>query len=324
MRDDHERLMERLRAADPVPTPPQPPTFDALLGDADPTAPPSTSADRGRPPLAGRAWLPRVRRPQLAFGGIAVLLIAVVVAIASLGGGNGTKLDLVAEARAALAPDGGVVHLVLRGGRVGPDGRPLPMRIDDVDGRTVGELSRRSEQWSTALPLRYLIRTDVLGPDGKPVATIENGRAEDGTSWEANSWEPRVRFGTSASLESDAADTVGGLGADPVGTVRRLLAAGKLRPNGDATVDGRRALRLTYTVPPTANGVVPGDRIDYLVDPSDYAPLGFEERVLPGVGPGGRDASAAFLYTEIAVERFERLPLDSTTRGLFVPPPRKP
>lgn len=325
MRDDHERLMERLRAADPVPTPPQPPTFDALLGDADPTTP-SPAPPRAERPAARRTWWPR--RPQLAvgLGAMLVLLVAVVVAIGSLGGSSG-KLDVVAQARAAISPAGQVVHLVLRGGRVQPDGEPIVKRVETADEQLVGKLSRQTEQWSTALPLRYLLRTDVLGPDGKPVATIESGRAEDGTSWESNSWERRVRFGTSDSLDPDAAQTLGGSGADPTVTVRRLLSAGTLRPNGETTIDGRRALRLTYEAPPKATTPSQGPlgyRFDYLVDPEDYTPIGFRQSLQPPPVPGEVGAPKYILYTELVVERYERLPLDATTRALFVPPPRNP
>lgn len=318
--------MDRLRAADPVPTPPEPPTFEALLGDADPTTPAPASTDRGRRSATPRVRLPRVPRPQIALGALAVLLVAVVVALSSFGG-SGTKLDVVAQARAALSPAGEVVHLVLRGGRVQPDGTPITRRVETADGTLVGEVSRQSEQWATALPLRYLLRTNVLGSDGKPVATIEVGRAEDGTSWERNSWEPRTHFGNGDSLAPDAAVTVGGFGADPTGAVRRLLTDGTLRPDGEATFDGRRVLRLTGDPVPAVRDAREGRlgyRIDYLVDPGDYSPVGFRVSLQRPSAPGEDSTPKYILYTELAVERYERLPLDATTRALFVPPPREP
>jgi hypothetical protein len=208
---------------------------------------------------------------------------------------------------------------VLDGGMVQPDGTPTVSRIDGADGKPIGVLSRRIEQWATDRPLRFRIDRDVQTADGRPVGTIQSGHDDDGTSWELHTWDGSLQVTQHASPE--LADAIGGVPADPTATIRRLLDGGQLHQDGTTEIAGREAVRLVADRPPAASlteGVNAPTRIEYLVDARTFAPLELRESVeMTSTVDGGAGPARYFLTSVFDVERYERLPLDDVTRALF-------
>ncbi|MBJ7520227.1 MAG: hypothetical protein JHC84_11065 [Solirubrobacteraceae bacterium] len=136
-------------------------------------------------------------------------------------------VDIVAEARAALAPSDGIAHTVVRSTLTSPgsSGPPLTSRV---------------EQWATSGPIRYRIRIpDQSGPRGNFSAGEQEIAYANGVQ---RTYEPEPNTLTvTTGLEDEEASS----GAEPLmSAVRSLLDAGKLKDAGQARVGGRTVHRL--------------------------------------------------------------------------------
>jgi hypothetical protein len=276
--------------------------------------------DRGR----HRARKLRSRR-RVTAGGLALAAIAVaIIAVTSVGGG---RVDVVAEAEAALAPAGQLLRIVtssrleMRGG--------AQAEVTGHEAESLGlNKPRVAEEWSTSAPTRWRIATTI------PTATAQgstaaaalqcaysNGSEETYNEAFATNELDLVPVGEGhdeASEESPCTNQVSaGLGTDPVAHIHSLLEARQLQPAGSGTVDGRVVLRLTGAErPPTieiagnSNTLWP---VEYEVDPETYAPVRFTVEMV-----GANTFGNIGTLTEVTdVSAYEQLPLGESTVALL-------
>jgi hypothetical protein len=245
--------------------------LDAYMDDFGRDLERAAARRRSRRRLARRALL-----PALPVGA------ALAVAVTALPGGGG-DVDAVAAARAALAPDGEIVH----------------MKIELREGE---RLFMPSEQWYAANPTRW--RTRFEGPR----IPGEKTRIETGFS------DGRLRF------YDERTDTVtiwrnakvphatapGLFGGDPATDLREQLGNGDVRDDGVVTYDGRPARRLVreHTVKQMKQ------RFVYYTDPVTFEPIGGQLSIRHKDGRilGG---------PRFTVTKYERLPLNATTERLL-------
>lgn len=249
----------------------------------------------------------RIGGPVLAVG----LAAALVLPVVDLGG---QRLSPGAAAAAALDADDDVLHLVLRGGAVQPDGTPQTMQIERRHGGVF--LGRRSEQWHATGPVRFRIVTDAVDRDGHRIGTVESGRDGQGRSWERDT-AGRVRSDDDARIDPSLLAEVG---SDPVSGLRRLLESDRLRENGTATVAGRTARVFSGETPGRSNGQggwTADTKIVYYADAETSRPLRIEGYFRPPLhfAPDTpeevkertrRENSEYQLTTRLDVETFQR------------------
>lgn len=229
-----------------------------------------------------RGWV----RPVL--GGAAVVAAAVLVLLAISGGEGGRRLDAVAEARSVLAPDGGIVHMVIRAGSI---------------DRPVLSATRPVEQWSADDPSRWRVVQYVDRSGGATLADAKgtiSGRIEmayaDGrqSTYIAARNEVTVIRGFRSDRRGGESIVPGLLGGDPAARVRALLAAGRARDLGRVVTGGRTVRRLVSRRGST--------RLVYDVDPATFAPVNVSITYYTG-GEARRPIVLRF-----AVLKYERLP----------------
>jgi hypothetical protein len=264
------------------------------------------------------------RRRRLATGSVA--LCAVVAGVALLVGGGTGRVDVVAEAEAALAPTGQVLRLVtvsqleMRGG--------THTEITGSEAEGLGwNKPRTAEQWSASEPTRWRIATTI------PTATSAGSTAAAPIqcAYSAGSEEtydqglrtnevlvvPVSSGQDESSQESPCTTQVsGGLGTQPVAHIHAMLESGALKAAGKATVNGREVLRLTgQEARPqlTGAGAAASWPIEYDVNPETYAPVRFTVEMVGADALGNRGT-----LTEVTeVTGYEGLPLTETTAGLL-------
>jgi hypothetical protein len=250
----------------------------------------------------------RRRRRRAAIGGLVPAAI-VAGALIVTGSGGGGRLDVVAQARAALAPVGRIVHLIttshleMRGGShtelVGPEAEKNTLRV--------------AEQWSTSKPTRWRIASvvPIVSVHGTSSGSVQLSYA-DGTErlyvQSLNTLDVRSGVNEGAARESLSE---GSLGAEPIPRIRALLEAGRLRDAGSGTVDGRVVRRL---VGKEGRGVgsTPWP-VEYDVDPATYAPVRFTVEEIGTSIPGNAGVPTAV----IDVGTYEELPLDRASEALL-------
>jgi hypothetical protein len=242
----------------------------------------------------------------------ALLAVAVVVGFQQ----RSTSPDVIAEARAALAPTGGIIHVVTRLDYTVEGGeRPDAPVLRDEHGRALGTFSNRTERWTALNPLRERSRTTIDG-DGE-THTIDFTYA-DGVTQVKQSWSDKLQTGS--LTEKQYTDVRGELspgqpGPDPVAGVRMLLADGRLKQAGEETVDGRRVLRLTGEEPSpngSAERPFPPRRFEYLVDAETFAPVRITYQDVIDDVDVVKD-----LRRVITFETFERLPMTPANEALL-------
>ncbi|MTD44463.1 hypothetical protein GKE82_09205 [Conexibacter sp. W3-3-2] len=202
---------------------------------------------------------PPRRRLALGLGGTAVAAAAIVAAVLAVGGGAaGERLDAVAEAQAALNPEGGIVHLRLRS--------------SDVPTRGPGDATVVSETWSDPAADAWRTRSAGSAPaDGEePQGPLEMSYA-DGTLrvYVTNIDTLRVQRIDPADGPVMPLDGLEGLGPDPVQGLRDALARGEFRDEGEVSSGGRTVRRLVATDVTDARSRT----ITYDVDPESFAPV---------------------------------------------------
>jgi hypothetical protein len=248
---------------------------------------------------------PRVR--WLA-GPIVTGALAITALLLLLPGGSTTRrLDVIAEARAALQPqDGRLIHLVVRQHVVDPH-RP---------GFHVTAPPVTTEQWSATDPVRW--RMAWVQPDnvahngGKPIEIAYADSAEE-------TYYPRSnRLLRVTGLGRFSAPAAYPLGTDPVATLRSMLATSRLHDDGAAAIDGRPVRRLTGTRSRTFDKGRVTVPVVYYVDPTSFAPV----RARLGV-PMPADAGGGVPLTVVLdFHRFEQLPLTAANAELLKIHPR--
>lgn len=242
---------------------------------------------------------PRRRITLLAGPVVAAALAISAVLLLLPGGTTPRRLDVIAEARAALQPQAGrLVHLVVRQHVLDPH-RP---------GYHVTAPPVTTEQWSATNPVRWRMSwtqpSNVGRTSGQPIEVAY----ADGTEETYHPKSNRLRRVT--GLGRQVAPAAYPLGTDPVATLRSLLASGRLRDAGTTVVAGRPLRRLTGT---RSRSFGKGQRVTapvaYYVDPTTYAPV----RVRLGIPI----PSKVPIVVILDFQRFEQLPLTDANAGLL-------
>jgi hypothetical protein len=245
----------------------------------------------------------RPRRRRLAVGvtaAVAAAVAAVVLLVGSGGVGVGDRLDIVAEARAALSPPGEIVHMVIR--------HELP--YDDGPAAS----SSVTEQWTAVDPPRWRFIQELPDWDEGRGASFDaegfySGRQEfayaDGVQSSFLAQRNRLRVQEGFGEHGPAAQAPGffGTGGDPQADLRAMLARGEVTDAGERQVGARTVRRL-----------VSADRaLVYDVDPETFAPVQGSLRMF--IGMGGPEARSPTL--RFVVERYERIPITPQSAKLL-------
>jgi hypothetical protein len=229
-----------------------------------------------------------------------------------IGAGGGGRLDVVAQAEAALAPAGHVVHLVttshmeMRGSShaeiVGPE-------AEDGKPRVV-------ERWSTSQPTRWRVASTVPivtahGTFTGPVQRSYSAGTEEGYIPSLNTLD--VTTGVS-ELSPRATLSGGTLGTDPVAAIRSMLEAGQLHDAGSGTVNGHAITRLVGEELSRPEGFAhPPWPVEYDVDPETYAPARFTVEEIGVNFPGNTGTPTQVVDVNV----YEQLPLNQSTAALL-------
>lgn len=200
---------------------------------------------------------------------VPVAVAAAAVAIVVPGGGG--TVDAIAAARAALAPEGGIVHMKIRSG----NGRGRALEI---------------EQWYAADPERWRTSAYVRGRGRVEMGEV-NGRLRV-----RDDRRDVITIYRDAQLARGATP----IGSDPAADLRAQLAAGDVRDDGVVTVDGRQVRRL---VRDRRAGAFT-HRLVFYMDPATFAPLGGHDVIL-------RKGRAPLRMGAFTVTGYERLPFDA-------------
>lgn len=301
--------------------------------------------------VAPKARARRRRRSVLALGGATVGLAAAGSAAVILAPTTGTKLDVLAEAKAAVATTpGSILHFAVTGDSDFPTSR-LDQR------RAKGCKTDPLEVWQTtdtAAP-RYRLRLPLnpcgLNTIGARIATgpldIVYGDRTSSQYSEADGFLETVTDlpakANAAALEQiqsfinplgGGSQIAGPDNADPVTGIRLLLAKGKLSDGGQVRgQDGRELRRLTgfYTEERGDPKNPRTSRVDveYLVDAKTYAPVKLSttsEQNVPKdiearrwwLGPQKKEP----ITYSVSFASYEKLPLNADTEKLITVQPK--
>jgi hypothetical protein len=265
--------------------------------------------DFGHTLRAGAARHAAAQRHRRQLSATALALAGIAAGVLALtGAGPRAQLDLTAQARAALAPAGQIVHLV-------------STTHIETKGRPGAGATSTSEQWSTSDPPRWRVAFDIptptTTPGGKPIGDLDGlltGPMQisysRGTE-EFYAQRPNTLEVTSGLREDRShAAPHGPLGIEPVATVRSLLAAGKLHDAGRGTVDGRAVRRL---IGEETRGRNPPWPVEYDVEPRTDAPVRVRIEAPRAAQPAGIGTPVIVLD----VDSYQRLPLNSSTAALL-------
>jgi hypothetical protein len=265
-------------------------------------------------------------RRRITAGGLALAVIA--AAIIALTSSSGGRVEVVAEAEAALAPPGQLLRIAttsrleMRGG--------TQAEVTGHDAESLGwNKPRVAEEWSASMPKRWRIATTIptaTTHGSVPAAPLQCAYSNDSEETYNQGFQtnelnivPVTKGQDEASEESLCTDQVSsGLGTEPEQHIQSMLEAGQLKPAGTSSVNGRAVLRLTgrQTQPrlKSANSSsVPAWPVEYDVDPETYAPVRFTvEKV--GTDTFGNTGT----LTEVTdITAYEQLPLNDSTTALL-------
>jgi hypothetical protein len=250
-------------------------------------------------------------RRRAAAGALALAGIATGTLMLT-GAGSGGRLDIVAQAKAALEPLGHVVHLVttsrmeMRGGSqaeiVGPEAEDNTPRV--------------AERWSASQPTRWRVAATVpsvtaQGTHPEQVQRAYAGGIEEVYLQSLNTLDIR----TGVSEDSTRVSLHDGpLGTDPVARIRSMLEAGQLHNAGSGTVDGHAVERLVGDeLSPPLGWSHPPWPVECDVDPNTYTPIRFTVEEVGMSFPGNTGTPTQV----VEVNTYEQLPLNETTVSLL-------
>jgi hypothetical protein len=214
----------------------------------------------------------------------------------------GERLDVVSEARAALAPPGEVVHMI------------VTTSLADA----AGTRSSTVEQWSATDPSRWRL-VQMLPPADAGMGVMQDSEGnviEGRQEFAYANGEQRVYYAQRDVLEINQGfrlsddgpaarfPAILGEGAEDL---RAALDSGNVRDEGVHVVDGRTARRL---VSEKGDGVNLRRWI-YDVDPETFAPIQAELEF------GGPFEGAERIRAQLRVDTFERIPLNDETAKLL-------
>lgn len=264
----------------------------------------------------------RPLRPLFAITGLSAIVLAVALAV---GIGGPTRLDVVAEARAALAPHDGILHtLVIERSASFEGGR----RISETPGV---QDHTRVEQWTMTRPPRW--RTVFTRIPKQTTAARRLAREGDFAPLEVaygggtySSWDHGSRVARRTTGYSDKGQV-----AKPIGIafssvprsidgVRRMLERGQLEDAGTATLGGRPVRQLRQRGDAARRRAT----TELFVDPTTFTPVRITTRFQPFVRQAKVPARirSSEVRTVVDFVIYERLP-DSPEqrRNLQITPP---
>jgi hypothetical protein len=271
--------------------------------------------DFGRRLGAAAPVRPRPRMARLGLAGGVLAGVAAAAGVAVLLATSGERLDPVAEAQAALAAPGEIVHMQITSTFVAPGVGSVPP-------------PQTTEQWSAPDPPRWRF-----------VQTIPPRKAGQGGAFDAHGpitgrQEISYAHGVQRSYNADR-DTLtvnrgfsdagaaarvpsplsNGSGSGDLQTdLRAMLAGGDVTDEGEVQVGGRTLRRLVSVDPSPAakrrGGL--GRRLVYDVDPQTFAPVQATLTLTVPSRPG-----ALRLISRMHVDAYERIPLTAATAGLL-------
>jgi hypothetical protein len=234
--------------------------------------------DYGRE-LERAAARPLRRHRSVAALGIAVAVAAtaiIVVLLAAPGGDR--RLDVVAQARAALSDRGRLVHLVVR--------QSIEVRPRYPREKVVVPPPTTTEQWSASDPPRWRIAFSYPDPKTTPGAgTVGDAHGPivgpvqfayaNGAQFTYLQERNTLTIVRGFSDTGPAAEVPGPtpLGNDPIATIRSMLTRGELRDDGQATVDGHAVRRLVGERQRTFGKQTVTSAMEYDVDPDSFSPV---------------------------------------------------
>jgi hypothetical protein len=305
-------VLDRLRAADPVASEPDPPPVEWMLDRVDRA--PVAVWDVGQVPPTRRA---APRRALLA--GLAAVA-GLGAAVAMIGGSS--SRDIVAEASEALASEGAVVHTVFGYQQLDKAGNPVPEHVYQFarKPKRMGRGNLQTERWTAVGPRRERVISTIFAADGGPNGVQQVVYADGVYRVKSTFDDDKIRtFRVPEKLRkrSDAPPpTLGAPGSDPVADIRRFLADKELEPAGRTVVDGRELLSLRGKVPSKTykrGFVSPEVRVEYLVDPETYEPVRVDQRPFKNT-KGKLSPMRGF---RINFKTYERLPLTGSNLALL-------
>jgi hypothetical protein len=251
-----------------------------------------SAAAEGPAAAAGRSW-----RLVAAGGGAVAVAVAAVWVVAL--GGAGDRLSFTEQAQAALAPDGKVVHAVLRS---------FAVRRPGYEGRRPA--ADTTETWSATDPARWRMVQHL----SKQGAGRYFGRLEVAYAG-GRQYSYLARCDTLTTTSNfDAADQQSAsvlptpFGLDPLVQLSSMLANDQLRDTGTVTVGGRDARRLVGSIsgPPVRRDIT------YLIDEESYEPIS----ATLTIGSAKVPPAQRFTY-RYEIVRYERLEETAETRRLL-------
>lgn len=261
---------------------------------------------------SGRVSASRPRR-RLALGAlIATAAVAVAFVLVLAGSPAGRPLDVVAEARAALAPPGEIVYLRITtsSSAVGPGGT-----------KGTKPPSSTTEQWTAADPPRWrLVQTiprdrrngTASDGDGRRIVGRQEFAYAAGRQSDYRVELNRLVVNTGYSDHGSAARLSGPLGGDPATELRAMLTHGKVTDAGLVETGGRTVRRL---ISESSGSEGPTRRFTYDVNPDTFAPVRGVLRLRFGFPAGTR--SPVVLTSTFTVDRYDRLPVNAQTTKLL-------
>jgi hypothetical protein len=250
-------------------------------------------------------------RRRVAAGATALAGIA-TGALMLMGAGSGGRLDVVAQAEAALEPLGHVVHLVttsrmeMRGGSqaeiVGPEAEDNTPRVE--------------ERWSASQPVRWRVAATVPSVTAQGTHPEQVQLAYAGGVVELYLQSLNTLDITTGISEDSPRMSLhdGALGADPAARIRSMLEAGQLHNAGSGTVDGHTVERLVGDeLSPSPGAAHPPWPVEYDVDANTYIPVRFTVEEVGMSFPGNTGTPTQV----VEVNTYEQLPLNETTASLL-------
>ncbi len=250
-------------------------------------------------------------RRRAAAGALALTGIVAGVLVL-MGASSGGRLNVVAQAKAALVPLGHVVHLVttshmeMRGASqaeiVGPEAENNTPRV--------------AERWLASEPTRWRVAATV------PYVTAQGTHPEQmqlaytgGTEELYLESLSTLDITTGVSEDSARVSLIDGpLGTDPVARIRSMLEAGQLHSAGSGTVNGHAVERLVGDE--LSSPLEPTHQpwpVEYDVDPNTYTPIRFTVEEVGTSFPGNTGTPTQV----VEVNTYEQLPLNETTASLL-------
>lgn len=254
----------------------------------------------------------RQRGRRRAAAGALVLMGIVAGVLALMGASSGGRLNVVAQAKAALVPLGHVVHLVTTSRMEMRDGSQAEIVGPEAENNT----PRVVERWSASEPTRWRVAATVPyvtahGAHPEQMQLAYAGGTEELYLQSLNTLDitTGVNEGSARVSLSD-----GPLDADPVARIHSMLEAGQLHNAGSGTVNGHAVERLVgeELSSPLEQAHQPWP-VEYDVDPSTYTPVRFtvEEVGMSFQGNTGTPTQV------VEVNTYEQLPLNETTASLL-------